>query len=107
MEFEKRFSGYVEKLRENLEAYYGAKGFTHVRAPEVTVWWGRKYVKVVVGDSVHTFVNRENGDILKAASYKAPAKNGVRGSIFAEDFGMSAVGPYGALYITGGGNYTF
>ena len=106
MEFEKRFAGYVAKLEENLASYYEGK-YTHVATPEVTVENGRKYAKVVVGDSVHTFVNKENGDILKAASWKAPAKNGVRGSIFAEDFGMSVVGPYGALYLTGGGNYTF
>jgi len=106
MGFEKRFAGYVEKLEENLAVYYEGK-FTHVGTPNVTVENGRKYAKVIVGDSVHTFVNKENGDILKAASFKAPAKNGVRGSIFAEDFGMSCVGPYGALYVTGGGNYTF
>jgi hypothetical protein len=104
--FEEAFAGYIEKLEENLAAYYEGK-FTHVGTPEVTVELGRKYARVVVGDSVHTFVNKENGDILKAASFRAPAKNGVRGSIFAEDFGMSCVGPYGALYITGGGNYTF
>ncbi len=101
-----RFVGYIEKLNENLAAYYEGK-FTHVKTPEVTVEFGRKYAKVIVGDSVHTFVNITTGEILKAASYKAPAKNGVRGSIFAEDFGMSCVGPYGALYVTGGGNYTF
>ena len=106
MEFEERFAGYVEKLEENLAAYYEGK-YTHVATPEVKVENGRKYARVIVGDSVHTFVNKTTGEILKAASYKAPAKNGVRGSIFAEDFGMSAVGPYGALYLTGGGNYTF
>ena len=105
MGFEERLAGYVAALEENLAAYYEGK-YTHVKTPEVTVDFGRKYAKVVVGDSVHTFVNKENGDILKAASFKAPAKNGVRGSIFAEDFGMSAVGPYGALYLSGG-NYTF
>ena len=106
MEFEKRFAGYVAALEENLASYYEGK-YTHVATPEVTVENGRKYARVVVGDSVHTFVNKTTGEILKAASWKAPAKNGVRGSIFAEDFGMSAVGPYGALYLTGGGNYTF
>ena len=104
--FEDRFAGYVEKLEENLKVYYKGN-FASLGAPEVRVEPGRKYARVVVGDSVHTFVDKTTGEILKAGSWRAPAKNGVRGSIFAEDFGMSCVGPYGALYLTGGGNYTF
>ena len=106
MGFEKRFAGYIEKLEENLAVYYEGK-FTHVETPEVRVEPGRKYARVVVGDSVHTFVRIADGAILKAGSYRAPAKNGERGSIYAEDFGMSVIGPYGALYLSGGGNYTF
>ena len=40
---------------------------------------------------VHSFINRETGDILKAAGWKAPAPNGKRGSIFAEDHGLSKI----------------
>jgi len=47
---------------------------------------GRKYVRIVMkpkgdtGGSVHAFVNLENGDLLKAAGWKAPAK-GARGNV--------------------------
>jgi hypothetical protein len=62
---------------------------------------GRRYAKVVVTDegnrSVYCFVDTTTGDILKAANWKAPAK-GVRGSIYAEDHGASAVTAYGAVY---------
>ena len=50
---------------------------------------GRKYIKFDTGGSAHSFiVNTDNdkkfkrGDILKAASYAAPARNFARGNIF-------------------------
>lgn len=44
---------------------------------------GRKYHKIVMeteqqSKSVHCFVDKKTGEVYKAASYKAPAKNGVR-----------------------------
>lgn len=46
---------------------------------------GRKNVRIVMDDygtgrSVHAFVNLENGDLLKAAGWKTPAK-GARGNL--------------------------
>ena len=47
---------------------------------------GSKYVKVVSiswgSRSVHSFVEKETGNIWKAASWKAPARNFVRGNVF-------------------------
>ena len=51
--------------------------------------------------SVHCFVRLEDGAILKG-SWKAPVKNPVRGSIFAEncDIGEGrALGQYGCAYL--------
>ena len=53
--------------------------------PFVFVAGGRKYIKVARRDnqtSVVCFVRAEDGAILKAASWKAPALNFTRGSIF-------------------------
>lgn len=53
---------------------------------------GNKYIKVVKRDSVHSFIVRHDtgkfkaGDILKAASWKTPATNFVRGNIFDKTF---------------------
>jgi hypothetical protein len=47
---------------------------------------------------VHSFVDKSNGDVLKAASWKAPAKH-ARGNIYAADFGKSAISAYGANYL--------
>ena len=101
-----RLERYVARLDELCVAYYEDR-FDHIEAPELCVEFGRKYAKVIKGcrggssRSVHTFIDLTNGNILKAASYKAPAPNGVRGNIFDDDCGMSCVGPYGALYVNG------
>ena len=62
-----------------------------------TIARGRKYAKIVNGGSVYCFVDRTNGDILKAASWKAPAKH-ARGNIYDAD-PLKGVGPYGAAYL--------
>jgi hypothetical protein len=75
----------------------------HERYTTFDVKWGRKYAKVVTGNtrssggSVFCFVDRTNGDILKAASYKAPAKH-ARGNVLRDDR-LNAVGRYGANYM--------
>jgi len=48
---------------------------------------GSKYVKIVTisaggSRSVHSFVEKSNGVIWRAASWKAPAKNFPRGNVF-------------------------
>lgn len=47
---------------------------------------GNKYVKVVSlswgSRSVHSFIDKKTGDIWRAASWKAPAKNFVRGNVY-------------------------
>lgn len=61
---------------------------------------GKKYARIVQNEirgdsrSVHSFVNMENGDILKASGWNVPAKH-ARGNIFADDRGISALTPSG------------
>lgn len=48
---------------------------------------GSKYVKVVSisgggSRSVHCFVEKANGNIWRAASWKSPARNHIRGNVF-------------------------
>lgn len=74
---------------------------------------GPKFVKVVStrneggqhllssgGGRVHSFINKTNGDVLKPASWKAPAKH-ARGNIFDEKNGLGSMGPYGPAYLRG------
>jgi hypothetical protein len=54
---------------------------------------GRKFIKVITGTSVHSFIVLHSdkkftkGDILKAASWAAPAKNFARGNVIGKNFG--------------------
>jgi predicted PilT family ATPase len=52
---------------------------------------GKVYIKVCTDTSVHSFIVKEDtkqfrkGDILKAASWRSPAKNFARGNIFTSE----------------------
>lgn len=91
---------FVAAVQAMLDDYF-AKTYTHVQSPILSVDYGKRYAKIVrtertgSGRSVYCFVD-SNGDILKAASWKAPAK-GVRGSILAEN-PLSGVTTTGAVY---------
>lgn len=58
--------------------------------------WGKRYVKILMCDynttakrpedsgAVHCFIDIATGDILKAASWNLPQKNGKRGNLYEE-----------------------
>ena len=109
-----RIYDYADVVQTKQDEYFKRNGFTHSPSDKVEVKLGRRYAKIVKldrawdnnnepivqgrGGSVHTFVDINNGDILKAASWAAPAPNGVRGNIFSEDYGASVVNEHGANY---------
>lgn len=109
-----RIYDYADVVQTKQDEYFKRYGFTHSPSDKVEVKLGRRYAKIVKLDrewdssnnpvvrpmngSVHTFVDMTTGDILKAASWQAPAPNGVRGNIFAEDYGASVVNEHGANY---------
>ena len=66
---------------------------------------GPKYAKLILqhdfhyhGEETHTYIALANGDILKADG-RRPAKNGVRGNIWADDLGLSVINWHGAKYL--------
>ena len=64
---------------------------------------GNKYLKIITEKSVWGFINLKNkkfkeGDILKAAGWRAPALNQARGNIFNNNYTIAWTGP---LYISG------
>ena len=61
----------VYKLREYLIANYNERGYNSEL--EVTINKGRKYWKVITDNSVNCFVDVNNGDVYKPASWNKPA----------------------------------
>lgn len=61
------------------------------------IWvWNRRELAKENG-SVHCFVDRETGDVLKAESWTRPAK-GARGNIFDAQNGLGRMDEYGPAY---------
>jgi hypothetical protein len=110
-EFDAALASFVAKAQAMIDAnndrfFADARGRTGdpaFGAKVLSTERGGRYVRVVIADasgvsrSVYCFVDTTNGDILKAASWKAPAKH-ARGSIFSAD-PLQAVTQYGGRYM--------
>ena len=88
---------FVAKLQVKLTEYY-TKKFPTLTEGKLEVKFGRRYAKLSTQSSVYCFVDMTSGDVLKAATWRAPAKH-ARGNLFAPDGGMGCMGPYGAAYM--------
>jgi len=112
-----RIYEYVDVVQTMNDNYWKVMNYTFGPAPEVDVIFGNKYAKVVTKGrhykdrdeskevvygqtTVHSYVNMENGDILKG-NWKAPVKNGVRGNINSDDVGADRINEYGPIYLKG------
>lgn len=99
-DFDKAFEIFISGCQSIVED--NNKQFNHVECPVIEFSKGRKYMKVIRNDhsqkSVHCFIDMTNGNVLKAASWKSPAKH-ARGNIYNDDHGLGCMGPYGAAYL--------
>jgi len=96
--FEKALAVWLTKAQAIVDK--GHERYPNQTRPVLSLEPGRRYVKVVrkeggPGGSVHCFIDTTNGDVLKAAGWKKPAK-GARGNIFTDALGVSE---YGGLYL--------
>lgn len=71
--------------------------FPRLDREEVTVKRGRKYARLFHDTSIYCFVDMTTGDILKAETWKKPAKH-PRGNIH-NDNPLECCGPYGVAYL--------
>ena len=104
--FEKAFETFIQGcqriVNKGMEQYTTQDTLLEVRK-------GRKYYKVVAlnvyngkdvstGGSAWAFINTENGDVLKPASWNAPAKH-ARGNIYDDNNGLRGISTYGPAYL--------
>ena len=94
--FAEKFETFFQGCKQINEKHM-AEQFASNQRDTFTYTTGSRYWKVVRGSSVHCFVDATNGDVLKAASWKAPAK-GARGNIFDEHNGLARMSVYGTQY---------
>ena len=93
----------IEKFRaslENMLVQRHAERFAVLPPPSIEISIGKRFARIIRNDpgaSAYGFIDLSNGDLLKAASWKAPAMH-ARGNIFADDM-LAGCGPYGMAYL--------
>jgi hypothetical protein len=108
--FDTKCVRFMKHLKRMIESTRGSAVSVIPTSTDFSV--GKKYVKVFTGyipensecmtleqRSVYCFVNMENGDILKPAGWKSPAKH-ARGNIYdSPEKYMKCCGVYGVAYL--------
>lgn len=96
---------FTQKLKERLENYKNRVGLTYFDNYEIKIYEGKKFFKVFSvekkndieqagGKHLICFIDKNNGDIYKPASFNAPAKH-KRGNVLSPESGMEAFTPDG------------
>lgn len=78
LEVEVLIREYVTALETMLAKYYTEDYYSKLTPPTVSVEYGKKFARIVFSDSqrmVHSFVDTETGNVLKAAGWTAPQKD--------------------------------
>ena len=89
---------YAQRVEQKLHEAYSFR--MPEDRPNILVESGNKYFKLVVDyghqRSVHSFVDRMTGDVLKAASWKSPAKGARYNLVTGLEMLLNSVDPYGS-----------
>lgn len=97
--FDAQLEAMMDGVDDVLNLRFGDDGqpFGLWQKPEVTLKFGSKYCKIVhSGGSVAGFLTQD-GDVLMAAGWNAPALNGARSNIFDSDAGVSGFNDMGTV----------
>ncbi len=95
---EKKIDAFIERWQLLIDERNERLGYQWKTT--LSVMYGKKYARVVTEDhgqrSAAAFINLENGDILKTATWAAPAKK-ARGNVDSSVYGMEAIDNYGMV----------
>ena len=100
--FDEKFESFLNGVRKIYDDHMD-KSFPTLEKNVIEYTEGKRYIRLISrrpdaqSGSAHLFVDKKNGDVLKTASWAAPAK-GARGNIFDAHNGLARISPYGAEY---------
>jgi len=107
IKFQIAMAGFLLGCQKLVDDYF-AKHFPN-QGGIVTAEYNKRYAKITKQDifegktiehscSIYCFVDIQNGDIFKGTA-KAPVKNGKRGNIYNNNFGLECMGWNGPKYL--------
>ena len=96
-EFKEKFDVFFDGCKEVYDAHWKRMEFTHEK-DEFRYTIGRRYVKVICGSGVHSFVDMALGSVLKPAGWNKPAKH-ARGNIYDDNNGLAGMTSFGPYYL--------
>jgi len=102
--FDTALEAFIAGVTQIRTLHMTSNGYESFFNPVVAYTTGPKYIRVydvnMDGEarSVYCFIDRTNGDVLKAASWKIPAKH-ARGNIFDEHNGLARCNVNGPEYL--------
>lgn len=98
--FDQAFNLFLLKCQILIGDHY-MTSFPSLTVPNLEPEEGLRYIRIWSNDgngrNAYAFIDKTNGDILKPATWKAPAKH-ARGNIYAAD-AMSQMSSYGPAYL--------
>lgn len=99
--FDTQFANFVSGAQKIIDDHY-QNSFPTLEVPKLVWNDGKRYIRVARKETyshcAYAFIDKTNGDVLKPASWKAPAKH-ARGNIFDEFNGLKSVSAYGPAYL--------
>ena len=75
-----QFQTFFTERRKRFLAYM-AENYPRLDPEPIRYEDGSRYIRIFRGSSAEAFIDKTNGDVLKAATWRAPAKHS-RGNIF-------------------------
>ncbi len=109
-DFEEKLARWLVGAQKLIDDHY-ATNYPNLDVPKLKLERGKRYVHVdrfreaevngklqVVERSAHAIVDTRNGDVLKPAGWRVPAKH-ARGNILDEHNGLRYMSSYGPAYL--------
>ena len=93
MNFQEAFEIWLSKAQAIVDSNKWTKDYPRERTL-LKIMEGRRYLRIVLDTSAYCFIDKTNGNVLKANSWKQPDHR-IRGNIFSENVGVTE---YGAVY---------